>query len=185
MLNQLAYNWWTVGLRGLLAIIVGVIALFFPVVTLVFLIALFGCFALLEGLFLLVAGIRSRKSNQRWWALILQGILGLGAGALAFLAPMATAIALIYLVAVWAVASGVIEIIAAIRLRKAIEGEWLLILDGAVTIIFGLALALAPNVGLLVWMWMIGGFKLASGILLIILAFKLKKFRRDNVASLV
>jgi len=183
MIDQLAYNWWIVALRGALAVIIGIIAFFFPGITLVVLIAIFGSFVLLEGSLLLIAGIRSRKENERWWILIFQGLLSLGVAIITFVAPMATALALLYLMAAWAIASGVIEVVAAMRLRKEVKGEWILVLDGVITILFGLALILAPDVGLLVWIWMIGGFKLASGILLIILAFKLKRFRTRHIGS--
>jgi len=174
-MNQLTYNWWTVALRGVLAIIVGLLAFIFPGITLAVVIALFGVFALLEGAFLILSGIRSRREQKRWWLLIIQGIISLGAGVVAFIAPLATAIALLYLLASWAIASGILEIVVAIRLRQEIKGEWMLILDGIITILFGLALVLVPTAGLLIWMAMIGGFKLASGILLLLLAFRLRK----------
>jgi uncharacterized membrane protein HdeD (DUF308 family) len=179
-MNQLTYNWWTVALRGVLAIVVGLIAFFFPGVTLTFVIALFGAFALLEGAFLILSGIRNRRENARWWVLIMQGIISIGAGIFAFAAPLATAVALLYLMAAWAIASGLVEIIVAIRLRKEIEGEWMLVLDGLLTIGFGVALMVVPAAGLLVWMWMIGGFKLASGLLLLLLAFRLRKEERGT-----
>ena len=182
-MNQLTYNWWTVALRGVLAIVVGLIAFFFPGVTLAFLIALFGSFALFEGVFLIISGIRSRRENQRWWALIIQGIISIGAGILAFVAPLATAVTLLYLMAAWAIASGVLEIAVAIRLRKEIEGEWMLILDGILAIGFGLALVAVPAAGLLVWIWIIGGFRLASGLLLLVLAFRLRKEERGATAG--
>jgi uncharacterized membrane protein HdeD (DUF308 family) len=182
-MNQLTYNWWTVALRGVLTIVVGLIAFFFPGVTLAFVIALFGVFALFEGAFLIISGIRNRRENRRWWALIIQGIISVGAGILAFMAPLATAVALLYLMAFWAIASGLVEIIVAIRLRKEMEGEWMLVVDGILTVLFGVALVAVPAAGLLVWMWMIGGFKLASGLLLLVLAFRLKKEERGTAGS--
>ena len=179
-MNQLAFNWWTVALRGVLAIVVGLLAFFFPGITLAVLVALFGAFALLEGVFLIISGIRSRHEQKRWWVLILQGIISIGAGVIAFVAPLATAIALLYLMASWAIISGLLEIVVAIRLRKEMEGEWMLILDGLVTILFGLALVLVPGAGLLAWIWMIGAFKLASGILLLLLAFRLRKEEKES-----
>lgn len=178
-MNQLAYNWWTVALRGVLSIVVGLLAFFFPDITLAVVIILFGVFALLEGVFLIVSGVRSRREHGRWWTLILQGIISIGAGILAFLAPLATAIALLYLIAAWAIVSGIIEVVVAIRLRKEMEGEWVLILDGIITVLFGLALVLVPGAGLLFLIWMIGGFKLASGILLLILAYRLRKAEKE------
>jgi uncharacterized membrane protein HdeD (DUF308 family) len=182
-MNQLAYNWWTVALRGVLAIVVGLLAFFFPGITLAVLIALFGAFALLEGVFLIISGIRSRHDQKRWWVLILQGIISIGAGVIAFVAPLATAIALLYLMASWAIVSGILEIVVAIRLRKEMEGEWMLILDGLVTILFGLAMVLVPGAGLLAWLWMIGAFKLVSGVLLFLLAFRLRKAEKESLPT--
>ncbi len=102
---------------------------------------------------------------------------------MAFVAPLATAVALLYLMAAWAIASGLVEIIVAIRLRKEIEGEWMLIVDGLLTVGFGIALMAVPAAGLLAWMWMIGGFKLASGLLLVVLVFRLRKEERGTSAA--
>jgi uncharacterized membrane protein HdeD (DUF308 family) len=106
-----------------------------------------------------------------------------GAGIVAFVAPLATAVALLYLVALWAIVSGIVEIVVAIRLRKEIEGEWILVADGVLTVLFGVAFLIAPTAGLLVWMWMIGGFKLASGVLLLVLAFRLRKAEKGTAGG--
>jgi uncharacterized membrane protein HdeD (DUF308 family) len=182
-MNQLSYNWWAVALRGVLALVVGLSAFLFPGITLAVIIALFGTFVLLDGIFLMISGIRSRKEDKSWGVLILQGIIGIAAGVFTFLAPLATALALLYLMASWAIVSGIIEIAAAIRLRKEITGEWMLIADGLFTVLFGIALALMPAAGLLVWMWMIGGFKFASGIVLLLLAFRLRKTEKNQPAN--
>jgi uncharacterized membrane protein HdeD (DUF308 family) len=182
-MNQLAYNWWTVALRGVLGILLGLIAFFFPGVTLGVLVVLFGSFAILEGIFRLVAGIRSRKKNQRWAALILQGTLSIVIGFFAFALPLATALALVYLIAAWAMVSGVIEIATAIQLRKQIEGEWALILEGVVAILFATFLIMVPGPGTVVLIWMTGAFWLSSGILLVILALRLKKEDKPRLAG--
>jgi uncharacterized membrane protein HdeD (DUF308 family) len=182
-MNDLAYNWWAVALRGVLAVCLGLIAIFFPGITLAVLIAMFGAFALLEGAFLIVSGIRTRRAHRRWWVLILQGLISLGAGILAFVLPMVTAVALLYLVASWALVSGILEMVAAIRLRKEMTGEWMLILDGIITVLFGLALVVLPVAGILALVWMIGSFKLVSGILLLVLAFRLRRLAQASPAA--
>lgn len=182
-MNLLAYNWWTVALRGLLAVVIGLIAFVFPGLTLRVLVFMFGAFTLTEGVFLLVSGVRSRREHRRWLALILQGILGILVGILAFVVPMATAVGLLSLIAFWAIISGVIEIAVAIQLRKHIEGEWMLVLDGVVTILFGMFLMVLPRPGFLALIWTTGAFWTASGILLLMLAFRLKKEDRPSLAN--
>ncbi|MGC1244172.1 MAG: DUF308 domain-containing protein [Chryseosolibacter sp.] len=174
-MNQLTYNWWTLALRGGLGILLGLTAFFFPGITLSALIILFGAFTLLEGAFLLIAGVRSRKKHERWGILILHGVLSILVAIIAFAAPLATALALLYLIAAWALLSGLIEIAAAIKLRKQIQGEWALALEGVVTILFAVSLVILPGAGLVAMVWMSGAFWLASGIVLIILAIRLKK----------
>jgi uncharacterized membrane protein HdeD (DUF308 family) len=170
-------------LRGALGILLGFIAFFFPGITLSALIILFGAFTLLEGIFLLISGIRSRQKHDRWGVLILHGVLSIIVAVVAFVAPLATALALLYLIAAWALVSGIIEIAAAIKLRKQIEGEWALALEGVVTILFAVSLVLLPGVGLVAMVWMSGAFWLASGIVLIILAFRLRKEDKPRLSG--
>lgn len=174
-MNQLAHNWWAVALRGVLAVIFGLAAFFMPGITLAVLITLFGAFAVVDGVFLLIAAFRAAEKHQQgWWVLAVQGAIGLLVGLIAFMAPLATAVALLFLMAAWAIITGVLEIAAAIRLRKEITNEWLLGLSGLISVLLGIALFLAPAAGLLVWAWMIGAYALISGILLIALAFRLR-----------
>lgn len=182
-MDQLSYNWWTVALRGMLAVGIGLIALFFPSITLIILILLFGAFALVDGVLLLIAGIRSRKENERWWALILLGILSMAVALIAFFVPLVTALALLFLMAAWAIIGGMLEIIAAIQLRKQIKGEWILVLDGVITLLFGLALIIMPAAAILALVWLFGGFKVISGVLLLILSFRLKRNKNYTVHS--
>ena len=188
-MNQLVYNWWTVLLRGVLAIFMGLIAFFFPGITLVVLIGLFAAYSLLEGVLLMVSGFRFRKeTGRRWWILVLTGFTSLAVGVVALAAPLATAIALLYLIAAWAIATGILEIVAALRLRKEIKGEWVFILHGVLTILFGGVLILIPEViGFLTLIWMTGVFWFTDGILLMILAFRLRnaeKYSERTIATL-
>lgn len=178
-MEQLMQNWWLVALRGGLGVLFGLVAFFLPGVTLAVLVAFFGAFALIDGLFLLFAGLRSVHRQERWWALVLQGVVGILAGVITLLWPAITALALLFLIAAWAIATGVIEIAAAIRLRKEIHNEWLLGLIGALSVLLGVLLVVFPGEGLLAWVWAIGAYALASGVLLLLFAFRLRRLDHE------
>lgn len=174
MLDQLARHWWALALRGALAILFGVIAFLLPGITLYVLVLFFGAYALLDGICALVAAFRFGSRDERWWPLVIEGVCGIVAGVLTFLWPSITAVALIYLIAVWAILTGILEIAAAVHLRKVIEGEWLLGLTGVLSVLLGIFLILMPGAGLLAWIWMVGAYALLFGILLLVLAFRLR-----------
>jgi uncharacterized membrane protein HdeD (DUF308 family) len=180
MLSMLARNWWVLALRGVLAIIFGILAIIWPGLTLLVLITLFGAYALVDGIFAVIAGIASYGKNERWWAVLLEGIAGIVLGVLTFLWPGTTALVLVYFIAAWALLTGIFEIAAAIRLRKEIEGEWMMVLSGILSIIFGLFLIVAPGAGALGLIWVIGAYAIVWGILLLILAFRLRGLPRDE-----
>jgi uncharacterized membrane protein HdeD (DUF308 family) len=173
MARVLAFNWWTLALRGTVAIIFGLIAFFLPSVTLLALTILFGAYALIDGVVSLVAAVRSARQGEHWWELVFEGIIGLGAAAVTVIWPAVTLVVLIYIIAAWAVITGVFEILAAVRLRRHITGEWLLILAGVTSIIFGVLLFGAPAAGALVLAWWIGAYALVFGVLMLGLALRL------------
>ena len=178
-IDTLARNWWLLLLRGIAGIIFGVLTFFWPEFSLVALVLLFGAFAFADGVFTFINGIRERRANDRWWLLILQGLMGIGAGVVTAIWPAISALALLYVIAAWALVTGALEIAAAIRLRKVIEGEWLLALSGIASVLLGILLFVFPGPGALAVVLWIGAYALVSGVLLIVLAFRLRSWARD------
>jgi uncharacterized membrane protein HdeD (DUF308 family) len=178
---MLARNWWAVALRGLFAVLFGIAAFVWPGLTLLSLVWLFGIYAVLDGIFSIVSAVTNRQENDRWWLLLIEGLIGIAAGVIAFIWPGLTAIALVYLIAAWAILTGIFEIAAAIRLRKEIEGEWLLVLSGILSLIFGVVLMIWPASGALALLWVIAAYAIVFGVMLIILGFQLRGWREREV----
>jgi uncharacterized membrane protein HdeD (DUF308 family) len=180
MLDILARNWWAIALRGLFAVLFGVAAFIWPGLTLTVLVILWGAYALVDGVFALVAAFRAAQMKMTWWPLVLNGLLGIAAGVVAFAWPGITALALLYLIAAWAILTGIVEIIAAVRLRHVISGEWLMGLAGLLSILVGVILIVAPGAGALAVVWTIGAYALIFGIVLIALGFRLRGLREGG-----
>jgi uncharacterized membrane protein HdeD (DUF308 family) len=178
MSEILAQNWWALALRGVFAIIFALIAFFSPSVTLLSLVWVFAAYMLVDGVFGIVSGIRAASANQRWGLLILGGILNILVGIIAFMMPGLTVLFFVTLMAVWSLISGVLMIVAAFKLNPTYGRGWL-IFSGVVSVIFGIALLLAPLIGAVVLTWWLGAYALVFGISLIVLAFKLKG-RKDS-----
>lgn len=180
LLQALADNWWLLLLRGIAGVLFGVLAFIWPGLTILSLTLLWGAYALVDGgaaLWAAITGGGGRFSGgSRVWLLAV-GVLGIAAGIIAFVWPLATAEILVLLIGAWAVATGIMQLWGAIQLRKEIDGEWLLILSGAVSILFGLILMFQPLAGALAVVWMIGTFAIAFGIVHIVLAFRLRGLR--------
>lgn len=179
--TRLARNWWTVALRGMVAILFGLMALFWPGITLTVLVAFVGAFILASGIFAVIAASRDWRADVQGWLLLLEGLIGIAAGILAFFWPGITALILLYLIAAWAIMTGIFEIIAAIQLRKEIENEWLLAVAGVASVLFGVLLAIWPGAGALALLWVIAAYTIFSGVLLLILAFRLRHWGRQRV----
>ena len=179
MLVVYTSSWWALVLRGLAAIAFGVLAFVWPQITLTALVFLWGAYALVDGACAIAAGVKSYGENKRWWVLLLEGILGVAAGLVAFLVPGITALALLVLIAAWAMVTGAFEIAAAIQLRKYIKGEWLLALAGIASVLFALALLFNPAAGALALVWLIGAYSIVFGVLLIILGVRLHSLVRS------
>jgi uncharacterized membrane protein HdeD (DUF308 family) len=171
---MLAKTWWVLAARGVIAIIFGVLTLLLPGVTLATLILLFGCYAIVDGIFSIIAAVRHRVGERRWWTLLLEGLASIGAGIVTFAFPGLTTIVLLWVIAVWTVVTGVLEIITAIRLRHEITGEGWLTASGVLSIAFGVLLMIAPAAGALALVLWIGAYAVVFGAFLLVLAFRLR-----------
>jgi uncharacterized membrane protein HdeD (DUF308 family) len=165
-------KWWALVLRGFAAILFGLLALFLPGITLGVLITLFAAYALFDGIFAIAAAIN--RSGGSWGAMLLRGILGIIASIIAITYPATTAIALFFLIAAWAIVTGLVEIFAAASLRKATSGEWKLVLSGVVSVVFGVLLMAYPGHGLLALIWLLGVFGIVLGASLVAAGFGLR-----------
>jgi uncharacterized membrane protein HdeD (DUF308 family) len=174
MLGDLGRNWGWVALRGVVAVLFGIFAFVWPGKTLAAVVLVFGAFALADGILSLIAAFKVRDQGKPFWSLVIVGLLGIAAGAATFFWPGMTALLLVTFIGAWAFVMGIFEIVAAIRLRKEIEGEWLLGLSGLLSVLFGLFVLFQPGAGALALIWVIGAYALFFGCLLIVLAFKLK-----------
>jgi len=175
MLMQLARSWWMFIVRGVLAMLFGVMCLVMPGISLVALILVYGAYALADGVIAAVAAFRNRLPGEGFpWSVLLIGVAGILAGILAFMFPGLTALALLYLIAAWHVVRGGFEIVAAVQLRKELEGEGWLIVAGALSVLFGVFLFAWPGAGVLALVWLIGAFAIAAGIMFVILGLRLK-----------
>jgi len=180
---ELARWWWTFILRGVLAILFGIIAFISPPATIAALVLLFGAWALVDGVFDIVEVIRDRGRHRSWWLALLEGLVGIVAGLLALAFPALAAGALLLLISAWAIVSGVIEIVMAIRLREQITGELWLAIAGGLSIVFGVLLFAFPVSGALTIVWLIGGFAIAFGISMIILGWRLRGIHQRTQAA--
>jgi uncharacterized membrane protein HdeD (DUF308 family) len=170
----LVHNWWSLVLRGMIAMLVGVLTFIWPGITLQAIVLLFGAYALLDGAMNITGAWYASRARERWGALVLQGIVGIAAAAIAVLWPGITLFALVMLVAAWALVTGSLQLVAAVRLRKYITGEWLLALGGILSIAFGILVMLAPIAGALVIALWVGAYALVFGTLLVALGFRLR-----------
>jgi uncharacterized membrane protein HdeD (DUF308 family) len=184
-MTALARNWWALAIRGAAAIIFGLLTFVLPGVTLAVLLILFGAYAIVDGIFSLIAAFRAGPVGERpRWLLGLEGLVSIAAGIVAFAMPGLTALVLVYVIAVWAVITGVLEIVAAVRLRQEISNEWWLVASGVLSVIFGLLLFAAPGAGALALVFWIGAYAIVFGALLVGLAFRLRRQQNDVRAEM-
>ena len=179
----LAKNWWSLVIRGIAGIVLGILTFVWPGITLVALVFLFGAYALIDGVMSLVGAVRAAEAHERWGVLVLEGIVGIAAAAVTVLWPAITTIALVFVIAAWAVITGALEIGAAIHLQKAISGEWLLIVAGIASVLFGILLVIVPAIGAVVIALWVGAYAFIFGILMVALGFKLRSWGHDLTAG--
>lgn len=182
--ETLSRNWWVLLLRGIVALLFGVLTFMQPGISLASLVLLFGAYALADGILGAWTAISHRKDRENWWVLLLEGLLGIGVGALTLFNPGVTALMLLFYIAIWAIATGVLEIVTAIRLRKEIEGEWVLVLAGLASVAFGVLLMASPGSGALAVLWLIASYAILFGILFVVLAFKVRGVAKKIEARL-
>jgi uncharacterized membrane protein HdeD (DUF308 family) len=179
MLETLSRYWWAVALRGVAAVAFGIVAVIWPDVTLSVLVLLFGAYALVDGVISLTTALLggSLGDRRRGW-LVLEGVVGIAVGLITFAWPDITTVALLWLIAAWAIGTGVLEIGAAVRLRRELTNEWLLVLGGVLSVAFGLFLVVRPEDGALAVVWVVGLYAIVFGAALAALARRLRRCRR-------
>ena len=173
MVDELARHWWVMALRGLVAIVFGILAFVWPGMTLAVLVVLFGAYALVDGVLDIIVAFRGEAAHRMM--LLVEGIVGVLAGLAAFVWPGLTALVLLYIIALWAIVTGVLEIVAAIRLRRAIRNELGMIIGGVLSVLFGLVLLAAPGAGALAVVFIIGVYAVVFGIALLGVAWRLRE----------
>ena len=179
----LARNWWSLVIRGLVAIALGIVTFAWPGITLAALVLVFGAYALVDGVVSIVGAWKAARAHERWVALIFEGIAGIITAAVTAIFPGLTALALVYLIAAWALVTGALEIVAAIRLRQYVAHEWLLALSGVASLLFGFLAILLPLAGAVAIALGIGIYALVFGVLLIGLGFRLRSWTRTPHAG--
>ncbi|HEV7929120.1 MAG TPA: DUF308 domain-containing protein [Nitrosospira sp.] len=172
MQNLLSNSWKGLAWRGAVSLLFGILAALWPSITLIWLMAMFAAYALIGGSAYAIAAIKNRQTNSDWWLLLLLGLMTVAAGAVAIIYPNLTAVFLVLLIGATALASGLVDIIMAIRLRKVIEGEALLFLNGIVSVAFGVFVFFFPGAGALALVWLISIYAIFSGVLLLALAWR-------------
>ncbi len=182
MLGMLSRNWWMLLVRGFAAILLGIAALIVPGITLSALVTVFAAYLFVDGFFLIVSAI-TRMSYPRWWLTLLEGVLGILAGISAFLFPGAAVLTFFYIVAAWAVITGAFQIVNAIELRRQIDNEWWMILGGAISILWGGLLLARPAEGILTLLWLFAVAAILFGVMLILLAFRVRGMRGTTAAA--
>jgi len=185
MLELLSRYWWALVLRGIFAIIFGFLAWVWPGITLPVIVIFFGAYAFVDGILLVINALGGWRRRQDLWLVLLEGLVGVGIGIITFINPAVTAIALLFYIAVWSIATGVLEISAAIRLREEVRGEGWMILSGIASIVFGVLLIIFPGAGALGLIWLIAAYAIVFGVLLIGLGFKMKSRRSQQQSSSV
>lgn len=174
MLHALARNWWALLVRGIAAVIFGILALVWPGAAMVAIGILFGAYAFVDGIFAIVAAVRAAETHERWWPFVIEGIIGLAIAAIAFYDVGVVIWALVFTIAAWALLTGIMEIVAAVQLRKQIANEAWLILGGILSILFAALLVWRPIAGAVAVVWIVGIYAVVFGFTMIALSLRLR-----------
>lgn len=174
VLQSLSRNWWVFAVQGVVAILFGILAIVQPGITLEALILLFAIWAIVDGALSLFASVGAAEAREPWWPLVFKGILGLGVGLATLKWPGVTALTLLFLIGFWAILTGVIGMVASVRLREEIQGEVWYFLGGLASVLFGVLLFVYPSSGILAVVWLLGIYAIVFGVTTIMLAFKLR-----------
>lgn len=180
ILRVLSENWWLLLLRGIAAVIFGILAFVWPGLSLLALVILFGIYALLDGFLALIAAVLGRHESTPLWWLIIGGLISVAAGLVTFAYPQITALVLVVCIGAWALVRGAFEIIGAFHLRKEIRNEWLLMAIGLLSMIFGFAILADPSAGALALVWLIGLYAILFGLPMIWLGLRLRKQQKSK-----
>jgi uncharacterized membrane protein HdeD (DUF308 family) len=180
----LAENWWALALRGLFAIVFGIIAFAVPAAAMLALVLVFGAYSIADGIFNIVLAVRGARSHERWGLLLVNGLLGIAIGIAAAIWPGITVLAFVFMVGAWALLSGGLMLGAAIGLKIS-HGRWLLVFGALISLVYGFLLFASPLIGALVLTWWVGAYSLVLGITLIVLAFRLRKYRGERLSGAV
>jgi uncharacterized membrane protein HdeD (DUF308 family) len=183
-ISGLTERWWTLVVRGVAAILLGVLAFAMPQASMRALVLLWGAFAVVDGVFTLVLGALRGRAGLRWGWWLFEGLVGVAAGVFTFVWPRITALVLVAVIATWAVLTGIAEIAAAIGLRRYIKGEWMLAASGVLSVVFGVLTLAYPRAGGLALVWLIGAYAIVFGLLLCALGFRLNRWRRTGEGPL-
>ena len=181
MSAALARSWWALVLRGIAALLFAALALLWPGLTFGILLVLFASFAILDGSLAIVAAIKAASDKRRWSALALEGAVGIVVGVLVFTWPSVSAVTLTYLIAFWAIVTGIFELAVAMRMRRVARGEWVMALGGFASLIFGFLVAARPGTGALAFVWILGAYAALFGVLLIGLGLRLRGSADDDL----
>ena len=177
----LARSWWALVLRGVAALLFAALALLWPGLTFGILLVLFASFAILDGSLAIVAALKAASEKRRWAALALEGVVGVVVGLLVFAWPGVSAVTLAYLIAFWAIVTGIFELAVAMRMRRLIKGEWAMALGGFASLVFGFVVAARPGTGALAFVWILGAYAALFGVLLIGLGLRLRSVTDDRL----
>lgn len=180
MNDTLLRSWWVAALRGVMAILFGAVTLYWPQLTLLVLVSLFAGYAIFSGVVSVAGAIKNHTHDDHWWLFLIIGLVGIGAGAIAIIHPAITAVVLTMLIGTNALVTGILDIVAAIRLRREIRGEWLLVLSGMAAVVFGILVFLYPVTGILAIIGLVSAYAFITGILLIAAAFRLRTLSKTT-----